>query len=88
MRNEKSGGRYGHSYKQRNKSDTNNKHLHKMNTTCNFTHVSNTNKAIIDIFFVRLSDNKHRLLILYINPLKTKHRLLYLTLIPLTWKIW
>jgi len=39
----------------------------KMNTKCNYTHVNNVNMTMIEIFFVRLSDSKHRLLRLYIK---------------------
>jgi ribosomal protein L37AE/L43A len=37
----------------------------KINTKCNYTHVNNINMTMIEFFFVRLSDNKHRLLTLY-----------------------
>ena len=39
----------------------------KMNTKCNYMHVNNINMAMTEIFFVRLSDSKHRLLRLYIQ---------------------
>jgi len=38
----------------------------KINTKCNYTHVSNINMTMTD-FFVRLSDSKHRFLRLYIK---------------------
>jgi len=39
----------------------------KMNTKCNYTHVNNVNMIMNEIFFIRLSDSKHRLLRLYIK---------------------
>jgi len=33
-----------------------------MNTKCNYTHVNNINMTMTEIFFIRLSDSKHRLL--------------------------
>jgi len=40
-----------------------------MNTKCNYMHVDNINMTMIEIpFFVKLSDSKHRLLRLCINP--------------------
>jgi len=38
-----------------------------MNTKCNYTHVNNVNMTMIEFFFLRLSDSKHRILRLYIK---------------------
>ena len=39
----------------------------KINTDNNYMHVNNIKMINVKIFFVRLSDNKHRLLRLYIK---------------------
>jgi hypothetical protein len=39
----------------------------KMITKCNYAHVNNINMTVIENFFVRLNDGKHRLLMLYIK---------------------
>jgi hypothetical protein len=39
----------------------------KINTKCNYRHVNNINMTMIEIYFVRLSESKHRLLRLYIK---------------------
>jgi len=39
----------------------------KINTKCNYSHVNNINMTMTEIFFIRLSDSKHRLLRLYIK---------------------
>ena len=39
----------------------------KINTKCNYSHVSNINMTMTEIFFIRLGDSKHRLLRLYIK---------------------
>jgi hypothetical protein len=40
----------------------------KINTKCSYTYVNNSNMTMIEIFFfVRLSDSKHKLLMLYIK---------------------
>ena len=42
----------------------------KMNTKCNYMHVNSINMIMIEIFiFLRLSDSKHRLLMLYIKEM-------------------
>ena len=38
----------------------------RMSTKCSYTHVNNINMTMTD-FFIRLGDNKHRLLRLYIE---------------------
>jgi len=39
----------------------------KINTDSNYMHVNNIKMTNVNFFFVRLSDNKHRLLRLYIK---------------------
>jgi len=39
----------------------------KINTKRNYKHVNNINMTMIEIFFIRLSESKHRLLRLYIK---------------------